>query len=171
MSCINRIFIFNIKTTSTNIKNVIHEIVDSINASLLLSHSLRNDTLLIIKFDDEVALKVDGRFLKGYRPDLQSAKGLILKAIVKGRVKGLWLVKERDIKPLEYNEEYYHIIVDKTGKPLKNEKPPGKTIVHLNYNVEVKKSIKVSLTPNIYTIPQKIIIINNWLDGGVVSWS
>jgi len=69
----------------------IYDVILKINATLLLSHEIRrNRKAVIIIKDLNRALILNGKYIRNYRPDFQSASGLLLKAILKNAVgKGL----------------------------------------------------------------------------------
>jgi len=61
----------------------IQSLIFQINAALLISHSMRRDSVLAVVLNsEEEAILFSGRYLRNYRPDLQSASGLILKTIL-----------------------------------------------------------------------------------------
>ena len=61
----------------------IQSLIFQINAALLISHGIRGDSVLAVMLNSEdEAILFSGRYLRNYRPDLQSASGLILKTIL-----------------------------------------------------------------------------------------
>ena len=63
----------------------IYDIILKINATLLLSHGIRRNREAIIVIKDlSKALVLRGRYIRNYRPDFQSASGLILKVLLRG---------------------------------------------------------------------------------------
>jgi len=61
----------------------IQSLIFQINAALLISHGIRRDSVLaVVLKSEEEAILFSGRYLRNYRPDLQSASGLILKTIL-----------------------------------------------------------------------------------------
>ena len=69
----------------------IYDTVLKVNATLLLSHGIRRNRIAaIIVKDLNVALVFKGKHIRNYRPDFQSASGLILKTLLRnGGGKGL----------------------------------------------------------------------------------
>ncbi len=77
----------------------IYDVILKINATLLLSHGIRKnrEAIIIIK-DLNRALILSGKYIRNYRPDFQSASGLILKAILKNAVgKGLRIIPKQTL--------------------------------------------------------------------------
>ena len=83
------------------------EVVSTINAALLLSHGIRrNVELSIILVREQAELRISGQYLRNYRPDYESASGLLKKALIKGEVKGI------NLRRLRHNR--IHITPDRT---------------------------------------------------------
>ena len=62
-----------------------YDVILKINATLLLSYGIRRNREAIIVIKDlSKALILKGRYIRNYRPDFQSASGLILKALLRG---------------------------------------------------------------------------------------
>ncbi len=84
-----------------------------INSSLLISHGIRrNRKAYIIIKDLGKALIIDGKYVRNYRPDFQSASGLLLKVLLKGdERRGLRTIP---LKALENsilrNTTIYHVV-------------------------------------------------------------
>ncbi len=95
-------FIFCEPTIHSFLENL-YNIILKINATILLSHGVRKnrESIVVIK-DLNRALIIKGKYIRNYRPDFQSASGLILKTILRGdEGKGL------KTAPLQTLTEYF----------------------------------------------------------------
>jgi len=145
-------------------------IVEYINSSLLLSHGIRRDTALIIIFiNKNLFLKVSGGTLRQYRPDYNSARGVVLKALRRGRAPGIVVKPLNELRRVLWGEAW--LISYARGMMLGDEIVScleKKTIVMPSAIQLVKNLLKevkyIRIEPPIYTEPQAIVIINNILD-------
>lgn len=154
------------------------EIVGLINSSLLISHSLRRDTTLHLALDDGV-LTVEGRYLKNYRPDYLSARGLIVKCL-EGKLKRGMIYRENlDLeKVLSQYKPQIKLVVGEGGEGIDMESyaiPSNINLVLVLFpqaEVVMKGFSKIRiLPPRTYSVDQKIVIVQNWLDRVVGGWN
>ncbi len=138
-----------------------------ISASLLLSHNIRKDTILILRPHGSKSrvLVVDGRTVKNLRPDYESMCGLIKSAIRKRTRYGI-VLKENGVNYTAY------ILYNVTGKGLnivdaiKHYGGKDSQALYIGTSTPVVKAnntVQVGFSYN-YCTNQKIIIFNYLID-------
>ena len=138
-----------------------------ISASLLLSHNIRKDTILILRSHRSKGkvLVVDGRTIRNLRPDYESMCGLIKSAIKKKTRYGI-VLREDGVNYTAY------ILYNVTGRGLSIvdavKHYGGKNLQALYIGtstpvVKADNTVQVGFSHN-YCTSQKIIIFNYLVD-------
>ena len=154
-------------------EKLLSTIISTINSALLLSHGIRKDTTLYIVVGNHGTLKVEGSTLRNYRPDYYSARGLIVKAL-KGFIrKGITFRSEVSLKDIiNRYSRYNKLELSKRGIDIEGLKFKGDILI-IDTNGEtlgLKGFYKVMIKPYIYSIDQRIAIVQNWLDKVASKW-
>jgi len=153
----------------------LNELISLINGALLLSHGIRkNSEVNIILVKEWSELRIIGRFLRNYRPDFESASGLIKRALARGESKGI-IFKRIQHKKVHVTHDIVFVIDPKGVKVnylfniLKERKSKGIAIVLPSAKEYVSFSEKcrvyhINMSENLYTTDQVVTILNIVLD-------
>lgn len=151
------------------------QLVSIVNSALVISHNIRRDTILHLILRDGI-LTVDGRNLRNYRPDYLSARGLLVKGLKKEVKRGIVFREGRRVKNVRLNlEDSLRISIVDEGYGVDIEDYNFKT-KHKNFIVAFLKNqrlegfTRAKIKPENYSLEQKILIVQNWLDRVTSSW-
>ncbi len=146
-----------------------------ISSAILLSHSIRKDTLLIIRSNRyDKSLVVDGRTVRNLRPDFESMCGLIQSALRRKTRYGIVLREGK----VSHSVQVLYIDIGKGTNIMNAIKHYGKAKSYALYigggqpYTRSGTTVQVTYGYN-YCIPQKITIFNYIIDiieEGVELW-
>lgn len=153
----------------------IDDVVSQINAALLLSHGIRrNVEITIILVKEWAEVRIVGRYIRNYRPDFESASGLLRRTLIRGRCKGISLRK------IHYNKvnvvSDIVIVVNRKGVKVNYISNIIKYKVKDQITILLPETIKfistskrseiyyVNVGENLYTNDQIITVLNILLD-------
>ena len=130
-------------------------LVFQINSALLISHGIRRDTVLaVVLKSEEKTILFNGKYLRNYRPDLQSASGLILKIILSRNEKGagIKIISLRNLKR-KLNEISKIFILEPRAKPLSEHFKNLPAVFIMPSNIKYGCLEKMGIRGNKVSIP------------------
>ena len=153
----------------------IGDVISQINAALLLSHGIRrNVEITIILVKEWAEIRIVGRYIKNYRPDFESASGLLRRTLVKGECKGI------SFRRIHYNKVNVGsdivIVINRRGLKVNyilntiKHKVKDKITILLPEAIKFISTSKrsevyyVNIDENLYTNDQIITVLNILLD-------